>query len=377
MSLKPTLSQMWSNIQCNLFPTLESHIGELTDEYKKLVAIFELVRVEESLPCTRFNWGRPVKSRSCMARAFIAKMVFNIPNTKQLIRHLKVDRKLRIICGWEIGSKIPSESTFSRGFAEFAESSLADKVHQLLITKSYKDQIIWHLVKDSTPIIAREKPLKKEGTAKERKKKMGERYIREKKGELLNRRQKQLQSSLDEMINELPTSCDIGMKKNAQGYTMCWKGYKLHAAVDDNCIPISVLITSASLNDSEVAIPLAEKSRKVAKNFYDLMDAAYDENEIKQHSVSLEHMPIIDRHSRSTAQKKEKQEEQARKRQLNFLTAEDKRYKERMPKERFNALYKDYYGGRNILYRGHAKVSSHIMFGVLAMTASTLLSFLQ
>ncbi len=108
-----------------------------------------------------------------MARAFIAKMVFNIPNTKQLIRHLKVDKKLRIICGWEIGSKIPSESTFSRGFAEFAESSLADKVHQLLITKSYKDQIIWHLVKDSTPIIAREKPLKKEGTAKERKKKIG------------------------------------------------------------------------------------------------------------------------------------------------------------------------------------------------------------
>ncbi len=29
-----------------------------------------------------------------MARAFIAKMVLNIPNTKQLIRHLKVDRKL-------------------------------------------------------------------------------------------------------------------------------------------------------------------------------------------------------------------------------------------------------------------------------------------
>ncbi len=42
---------------------------------------------------------------------------------------------------------------------------------------------------------------------------MGERYIREKKERYLTVGQKQLQSSLDEMINELPTSCDIGMKK--------------------------------------------------------------------------------------------------------------------------------------------------------------------
>ncbi len=123
---------------------------------------------------------------------------------------------------------------------------------------------------------------------------------------------------------------------------MCWKGYKLHAAVDNNCIPISVLITSASLNDSEVAIPLAEKSRKVAKNFYDLMDAAYDENEIKQHSVSLGHMPIIDRHSRSTAQKKRKTRAEEKTTIEIFLQPEKKDTRKECQKERFNPLYKDY-----------------------------------
>ena len=49
---------------------------------------------------------------------------------------------------------------------------------------------------------------------------------------------------------------DKGMKKSAQGYTTIWKGYKVHAAVDDDCIPLAVIITSASLNDCEVAIPL-------------------------------------------------------------------------------------------------------------------------
>ena len=76
-------------------------------------------------------------------------------------------------------------------------------------------------------------------------------------------------------------------------------------------------------------------------------------------------------------QKNEKTLRRKAHRELKFQTAEEARYKERCPKERFNALFKDFYGGRNIFYKGHKKVSCHIMFGVLALTAATLLSFVQ
>ena len=289
---------------------------------------------------------------------------------------LKRDMQLKIICGWEADSKIPSESKFSRAFQEFAASSLPDRVHQALIREVYKGKIIGHIVNDSTSVVGREKPLKKEGTRKERKKLANDRYVREKKGEL-SRRKKQMNQTLNEMVEELPSKCDMGMKVNAQGIATVWKGYKLHAGIDDMGIPISAILTSASLNDCEVGIPLMVKSNKVAKNFYDLMDSAYDVSEIKEFSLSLGHVPIIDEHARSTAQKEEKEAEGKRKRLLNAYTAEDRRYRERFPKERFNSVFKEYYGGRNIQYKGPIKVFCHSMFGVLAYTATTLIGLLS
>jgi hypothetical protein len=166
------------------------------------------------------------------------------------------------------------------------------------------------------------------------------------------------------------------MKKSAEGYTTTWKGFKMHSAVDDHCIPLAVIITSASLNDCEVAIPLNAKTNQVISNFYDLMDAAYDHPEIKEHSVALNHIPIIDKCPQNKEQKLQKKAEKERKGLLNFETAEDKRYKERFSKERFHALYKDYNGGRTIFYRGHEKVTCHVMFGVLALSASIIISLL-
>jgi len=62
---------------------------------------------------------------------------------------------------------------------------------------------------------------------------------------------------LPAMLADLPTQCDIGGKKNSQGNTEYWRGYKLHLDVADGQIPISAVLTSASLHDSQVAIPLA------------------------------------------------------------------------------------------------------------------------
>jgi hypothetical protein len=106
------------------------------------------------------------------------------------------------------------------------------------------------------------------------------------------------------------------------------------------------------------------------------MDAAYDHPEIKEHSLSLGHIPLIDKCPHSSAQKIEKEAERKRKRILNFKTADEVRYNERFSKERFNALYKDYHGGRAIFYRGYKKISCHVMFGILTLAASIIISHL-
>lgn len=372
MSFREKLSRYWCNVQ-DLFPMLEERMGDLSPDHKKLAAILELIRIEEFIPSSRFNDGRPMKDRAIIARAFIAKIVFKINYTKQLVKQLKLDRQLKEICGFDPFRKIPSESTFSRAFNEFASTLLPEKVHQVLIKQIYEGQIACHVVKDSAPLEVREKHLKKESAAKLK----SEKRKKRRQGEL-NRREKQLcEPSLTKMIEELPKACDKGMKKSAQGYTTIWKGYKLHAAVDDHCIPLAVIVTSASTNDCEVAIPLAIKSAQVVDNYYDLMDAAYDHPEIRQHSISLGHVPLIDKCPHNNAQKEEKEKEKKRKKLLNFSTAEDARYKMRLPKERFNALYKDYNGGRSIFYRGYSKVNCHVMFGVLTLAASTIINLLQ
>lgn len=378
MSFRTTLSSLWTNIQQQLFPMIEFHVGELPSNYKKLIALLEIIRIEDAFPCTRFNRGRPGRDKKFIARAFIAKSVLRIQHTNQIIHMLEQDKQLRVICGWEVSSKIPSPSKFSRAFKEMSEKSLLSKVHEVLVSKIYEDKIVHHIIKDSTPIIGREKAFKKEGTTKERKALANKRYLEEKKGKLLSRRKKQLQSlNLDEAINELPSKCDMGSKINAQGYLTPWKGYKLHVALTDECIPTGAILTSASLNDCEVAIPLANKSNRAVKNFYDLMDAAYDVDEVKEHSRILGHVPIIDQNPRGKVKKLEKEAEWERKKILNFRTAEDKRYKERFAKERFNASMKDYFGGRGIFYRGSSKVYCHLMFGIIAFTATTVFNFTQ
>ena len=45
--------------------------------------------------------------------------------------------------------------------------------------------------------------------------------------------------TLPEMLDDLPTDCDVGTKKNSKGYRDTWVGYKLHIDVADGQVPIS------------------------------------------------------------------------------------------------------------------------------------------
>ena len=63
--------------------------------------------------------------------------------------------------------------------------------------------------------------------------------------------------TLEEMLEDLPKVCDICVKLNAKGHQERWTGYKLHRDAIDGRIPVSCLLTSASVHDSQAAIPLA------------------------------------------------------------------------------------------------------------------------
>ena len=76
--------------------------------------------------------GRPKKERLAIISAFVAKAIYNIPTTKHLIENLKRNSVLRRLYGWEAQNQIPSESTFSRAFAEFANSALPSKIDEAM-----------------------------------------------------------------------------------------------------------------------------------------------------------------------------------------------------------------------------------------------------
>ena len=95
------------------------------------------------------------------------------------------------------------------------------------------------------------------------------------------------------MLADLPTACDVGSKKNSKGYKETWIGYKLHLDVACGQIPVSCVLTSASVHDSQVAIPLMTMTGARVSYLYDLMDAAYDAAAIHDHSKALGHAGAV------------------------------------------------------------------------------------
>jgi hypothetical protein len=180
---------------------------------------------------------------------------------------------------------------------------------------------------------------------------------------------------LPEMLAELPRHCRIGVKTKDGGNQQYWRGYKLHLDVADGQIPISAILTAASLHDSQVAIPLATMTAQRVTNLYDVMDAGYDATEIYEHSRSLGHVPIIRPVRRQQKEVPFSGRERWEAREMTW--AEQDRFRERTMVERVNARLKDEFGGRQIRVRGASKVMAHLMFGVLALAADQILRLVR
>ena len=377
LTLSGQLKQFLRVMQGCLFPKLEEQLGPLTDKVRQLIAVLELVQIEAMVGPWCGGVGRPALHERAIARAFVAKAVYNLSHTRQLLDRLHNDPCLRRICGWSSRSEIPHESQFSRAFAGFAASELPQRLHAALIEATQKERLVGHISRDSTEIEAREKPQSTQveaAPAKPRRKRGRPRKGEQPAPPEPTRLERQAKMKLEEMLDDLPRACNVGTKKNSKGYKETWIGYKLHIDAADGQIPISCILTSASLHDSQAAIPLASMTVQRVTNLYDLMDSGYDAEAIHEHSRSLGHIPIIDIHPRrDQALKEELQAEEKRCKLLGYRRAENVRYRERTTVERVNARLKDEFGGRTVRVRGHTKVMCHLMFGIVALAADQIL----
>ncbi len=213
LTLLDRLTQFARVLQGVLFPALQEELGPLTPKQRQVVAVLDLVHLEAFIAPSCGGVGRPATDRRAIARAFVAKAVYNLSHTRQLLERLACDTTLRRLCGWESQREIPHESQFSRAFAEFAETELPQRLHQALIEETQKDRLIGHISRDSTEIEAREKPVRPAVVLEPAQpaRKRG----RPKKGEPSpapepTRLERQATMTTPEMLADLPRDCNVG-----------------------------------------------------------------------------------------------------------------------------------------------------------------------
>ena len=374
-NLSSNLSKMWVkivNLENSLFPELKEQFGVLSTKEQKLIKILDFAQIENNITVVKIT--NTPKDREEMARAFIAKSVYNLQTTRDLIDRLKIDRTLRVLCGWRYANTIPSESKFSRVFDELSELRIAQKTHEQFIKEYLSDTLFMYNASDATAISLREKPTKKPKEEPKTKRKPG----RPKKGEKVEPKKPKIleqqkdMNETEKMLSLLSTKCSVGIKKNSKGNTEKWIGGKLHISAVDGDIPVTAIYTGASVHDSSVALPLIKETSRKVSYLYDLQDAAYDADIIREYSKLYGHRPIIDINPKNSKDLKAKialaKDEKIKFKFLHMsLSSDTQHYNQRSMIERVNAYLKDDFGCSKIYYQGADKVASVLQFGILSI----------
>ena len=337
----------------------------LTEDQRTFLAMLRVIEEHSAVPCeTASRYGRPAYSINPFIRAFWAKSYFRLLTMDDLRKRLISDPNLRRICGF---IKVPSLATFSRRMDMLSESSVMEKSLEAIVSEYYAGRLVGDVSRDSTAIAVRGKPCnKKSDVALPQNKKY--RRGRPRKGE--ERPQKalpviaqQTTMSLEEALKTLDTRCSWGCKRNSQGNVSYWKGYKIHLDVTDCGIPISVVVTGASVHDSQVAIPLEKMTETRVTHLYSLMDAAYDSDTIDSFIQQRGRVALIDHNKRRNDTRP------------GFDPATKRRYAIRTTVERTNSHLKDWFLSSPYFVKGIKKVTFQVMCGVLCLTAIKILQF--
>jgi hypothetical protein len=206
------LSSLWAMMTNFLCPALEEELGPVSERHRQFISVCELARLDFHIaPFRGHSLGRKKLPRVDFAKAFVAKAVYNLPTTEALIDYLKADKTLRRLCGWERAGQVPSEPTFSRAFAEFADKDVGGQTFEAMVKEHCKEKLAGHISRDSTAIEAREKAAKKPKpeVAQTPKRRRG----RPKKGEQIEpkppkRLELQSARSVQENLADLATACE-------------------------------------------------------------------------------------------------------------------------------------------------------------------------
>lgn len=344
----------------SLFGFVQDNVGEVTEEHKRVLAVLEVIHIDEQVPECRRRFGRPRHSRKAMARAFLAKAVMGIPSTKALVHQLRVDRALREICGFWDGH-VPSESVFSELFTALAKEGVLQVIHEKTVKAHFGEKVIGQAAIDSSSINGREKPLSKPKKLPSPRKKPGPRPKGSPPKEP-TRLEVQLGQDWQTAAQELPKECDVGCKTNSKGHKASWIGFKLCAEVADCGAPLSIMLTSASVHDSQTAIPLMRMTaERTPLCFYHLMDKAFLAGLIQQAAKSLDRVALVQEMTPRGTTKIDNTHW--------FKTAEERRLESRTVVERFFSDLKENHGGACVRVRGWQKVLAHLMLGVLSILA--------
>ncbi len=372
--LSSNLSKMWTkvlNLENGLFPELKEQLGALSTKEEKLIKILDFAQIENNITVVTIT--NIPKDRMEIARAMIAKSVYNMQTTRDLIDRLHSDRVLRVLCGWRYKNDIPSEAKFSRVFGELSDLQIAQKTHEKFVEEYLSDIIFMYSASDSTKIPLRQKPVKKEKVDKPKRKrgrpKNGEKV--EPKPPTILEQQKDMKTVSD-MLELVSTDCGVGVKQNSKGNREVWIGGKLHISAVDGDIPIATFYSGANVHDSSVALALIKETSQRVPYLHDLLDAGYDSDIIREYSKQLDHKPIIDinpKNSKELKQEIERLKEEKKKFELLNLTqsSDEHHYNQRSMVERVNKYLKDDFGCDKIYYQGATKVASVLSFGVLSV----------
>ncbi len=361
------------NLEHSLFPQLKEtlRVEELSSKEHKLITILDFAEIEKHI--TVISITNTPKDREECARAFIAKSVYNLQTTRDLIDRLRIDRTLRLLCGWRYQRDIPSESKFSRIFHELSAMKIAQKSHEQFVSEYLKEKLFFYNASDATKIPLREKVIKIE-KEKIKPKKRG----RPKKGEVREPikpkilEQQEKMQTVEEKLTLVSTTCGAGIKQNSKGNREVWIGGKLHISAVDGDIPITAFYSGANVHDSSVALPLMQETSKRVNYLYDVQDAGYDADIIRDFSMKLGHRPLIDINPKNSKELKAKVElikhEKDTFKYLNMqLDLDKEHYNQRSMVERVNKYLKDDFGCDKIYYQGATKVASVLAFGILSI----------
>ena len=328
----------------------------LSEKHKTFLQIIRVLE-EAQKPLLRPYAGigrKPIQYTPFM-RSMWAKSFFGIDKTSELIVRLKSDPNLRILCGFK---KVPGKASFSRAFSCLSKTKIAQETLDTLVSDTHADRVVYHVCRDSTAIKAREKRPPKKA------KKMKYRPGRPKKGEirpgklekLPNVLKRQVQEPLEVSLENVPKTYSCGCKKNSKGNVSFWYGYKLHLDVSDYGFPLSAVVSSAHVADSQVALILEKMTEKKVQSCYSLMDSAYDAAVIKAFIEERGRVPIIEPNPNYRFSQP-------------LDPAKKDRYKIRTTVERAYSYLKDNLIPKTIYVKGYDKVSFVLMSAILCLAA--------